>query len=823
MSVPGECEVVVVGGGVAGCSIAYHLSKIGITDVVLCERRQLTCGTTWHAAGLVTQLRATRNMTELAKYTGELFAGLEAETGQATGFKQNGALRLAKTAARFEELKRGVSMARNFGLEAQVVSPDEIKERWPLVEVGDLAGGIWMPKDGQVNPADVTMALAKGARNRGVRILENTPVRGILVENGRAAGVRLGEGVLRAEKVVIAGGMWSRELAADIGVSLPLHAAEHFYIITEPIAHLPRNLPVLFVGDECAYYKEDAGKLLLGCFEPEAKPWGHNGIPEDFCFDSLPEDFDHFEPILEMAMKRVPALQSAGIQLFFNGPESFTPDDRYLLGETPEVRNLFCACGFNSVGILSSGGVGKALADWIRDGHPPVELADVDVRRMQPFQSNRNYLYDRTKETLGLLFQMHWPYRQYETARNVRRSPFHERLVTAGACMTEAAGYERPGFFSGDGTIRVIEYSYGPQSWFDNARAESLNTAEAVTLYDQSCFAKFRVEGRDACAALNRICAANVDVPVGRIVYTQWLNARGGIEADVTVTRLTETVFLIVTTAASQTRDFSWLRRNIPEEAHAIAVDVSSGLPMLALMGPRSRALLSALAKEDLSNGRFPFATSRELEVGYARVRASRITYVGELGYELYIPAEFAAHVFERIVEAGADFGLRHGGYFAINSLRMEKGYRHWGHDIGEEDTPLEAGLSFAVAFDKPDGFIGCDVLLSIREQGVPRRRLVQVKLDGMGNAPLLYHEEPIVRDGQIVGSITSGAFGHRVGASLGMGYVHCQDGVTPGFLSSGRFEVEVACERYRAQVQLRPFYDPNNERVRAEHENREN
>ncbi len=823
MPVPDKTGVVIVGGGVAGCSIAYHLSKIGITDVVLCERKQLTCGTTWHAAGLVTQLRATRNMTELAKYTGELFASLEAETGQATGFKQNGALRLATTEARFEELKRGVSMARNFGLEAQVVTPGEIKERWPLVEVGDLAGGIWMPRDGQVNPADVTMAMAKGARNHGVRVLENTPVRRILIENGRAVGVELAEGVLRAEKVVIAGGMWSRDLAADIGVSLPLHAAEHFYIITEPIAGLPRNLPVLFVGDECSYYKEDAGKLLLGCFEPEAKPWGHNGIPADFCFDSLPEDFDHFEPILNMAVKRVPALESAGIQLFFNGPESFTPDDRYLLGETPEVRNLFCACGFNSVGILSSGGVGKALADWIRDGHPPVELADVDVRRMQPFQSNRNYLYDRTKETLGLLFQMHWPYRQYETARNVRRSPFHDSLLAAGACMTEAAGFERPGFFSGNGAAPVIEYSYGPQNWFDNAGAESLNTAEAVTLFDQSCFAKFRVEGRDACAVLGRICAANIDVSVGKVVYTQWLNERGGIEADVTVTRLSESAFLVVSAATSQTRDFSWLTRHIPDDAHAIAVDVTSGLPMLGLMGPRSRALLSVLSGGDLSNEDFPFATSRELEIGYARVRANRITYVGELGYELYVPAEFAAHVFEQVVQAGADFGLRHGGYFAINSLRMEKGYRHWGHDIGEEDTPLEAGLSFAVGFDKPGGFIGRDALLAAREKGVPRKRLVQVKLDGMSNAPLLYHEEPIVLDGRIVGSITSGAYGHRVGASLGMGYVHCPEGVTQDFLDAGRFEVEVACERYRAEVQLRPFYDPKSERVRAEQVNREN
>lgn len=816
MTSPDNVDVVIVGGGVAGCSIAYHLAKIGITDVVLCERKQLTCGTTWHAAGLVTQLRATRNMTELAKYTGELFGSLEEETGQATGFKRNGSLRLAKTEARFEELKRGVSMARNFGLQAHVISPGQIRERWPLVEVDDLAGGIWMPKDGQVNPADVTIAMAKGARNRGVRILENTPVRKILVEGRSAVGVQVDSGVIRARKVVIAGGMWSRDLAAGIGVSLPLHAAEHFYIVTEPIPDLPRNLPVLFVGDECSYYKEDAGKLLLGCFEPEAKPWGHNGIPEEFCFDSLPEDFDHFEPILNMAVQRVPALSSAGIQLFFNGPESFTPDDRYLLGETPEVRDLFCACGFNSVGILSSGGVGKALADWIRDGYPPFELADVDVRRMQPFQSNRTYLYDRTKETLGLLFQMHWPYRQYETARNVRRSPFHDRLIAEGACMIEAAGFERPGFFARNGVTPVIEYSYGPQNWFGAAEAESLNTAKAVTIFDQSCFAKFMLEGRDACAVLNRICAGDVDVAVGKVVYTQWLNERGGIEADVTVTRLSETTFLVVTLVTSQTRDLSWVKRHLPEDTNAVALDITSGLPMLSVMGPRSRALLEALSAEDLSNERFPFATSREIEIGYARVRASRLTYVGELGYELYVPAEFAAHVFDRIVEAGQEFGLAHGGFFAINSLRLEKGYRHWGHDIGEEDTPIEAGLSFAVSYDKPGGFVGRDALLRVREQGTSRRRLVQIKLDGGSKAPLLYHEEPIVRDGEIVGSVTSGAFGHRVGSSLGMGYVSSPDGVTSDFLNSGTFEVEVACERYLAQVQFRPFYDPGNERVRG-------
>jgi heterotetrameric sarcosine oxidase gamma subunit len=815
MTRPSTTDVVIVGGGVAGCSIAYHLTKLGITDVVLCERKQLTSGTTWHAAGLVTQLRATRNMTELAKYTGELFASLEAETGQATGFKQNGALRLATTEARLEELKRGVSMARNFGLTADVIAPGEVGERWPGVKTDDLAGAIWMPKDGQVNPADVTMAMAKGARMRGAKILEHTKVNKIIVENGRAVGVRLGDHEIRAKTVVIAGGMWSRDLAGDIGVSLPLHAAEHFYIVTQPIAGLQRDLPVMFVGDECSYYKEDAGKLLLGCFEPEAKPWGHDGIPEDFCFDSLPEDFDHFEPILDMAVRRVPALADAGIQLFFNGPESFTPDDSYLLGETPEVAGLFCACGFNSVGILSSGGVGKALADWIAKGHPPVELADVDVRRMQPFQSNSNYLFDRTKETLGLLFQMHWPYRQYATARHIRQSPFHDRLTAARAGMTEMAGWERPGFFAGAGRPTEINYAWGAQSWFDDAKAECLNTAKNVTLFDQSCFAKFQLNGRDACAVLNRVSAAEMNVPVGKVVYTQWLNDRAGIEADVTVTRLSEASYMIVTVAGSQTRDFCWLSRAIPDGAHAHLSDVTSGLPMLALMGPRSRDLLMKLSGADLSHAVMPFATSREIEIGYARARISRLTFVGELGFEIYIPAEFAAHVFDVLVAAGAEFGLKHGGFFAINSMRIEKGYRHWGHDIGEEDTPLNGGLGFAVGWDKPD-FIGREALLRAREAGTPTRRLVQIRLGDAGNAPLLYHEEPILLDGRIVGSVTSGGFGHRIGASLGMGYVNHPDGVTKDMLANSNFAVEVACEPIAADIQLGPFYDSKNERIKT-------
>ena len=811
---PVRADVMIIGGGIVGCSIAYHLTRLGITDVLLLERRQLTCGTTWHAAGLIGQLRATRRMTELAKYTSELLHALEAETGQATGFKQNGSISLALNAERFEELKRGASMAKNFGLAVEVVGPAEIKARYPLLETGDAAGGVFLPKDGQANPIDTTQAFAKGARQRGARIVEGVKVERILTEQGRAVGVMTEQGPIAASTVVLAAGMWSRELAAAIGVSIPLHAAEHFYIVTEPLAEVPRDLPVLRVPDECTYYKEDAGKLLVGAFEPVAKPWGMEGIPEAFCFDMLPEDMDHFEPILESATHRLPILATAGIQTFFNGPESFTPDDRYLLGETAEVRDLFVACGFNSIGIQSSGGAGKVLAEWIRDRRMPADLSDVDVRRLHPFQSNRTYLRDRTTETLGLLYAMHWPYRQYATARGARRSPFHDRLVAAGAVMGETAGWERPNWYAPEGVAPEYAYSWGRQNWFEHTAAECRAVRDAVALFDQASFAKFLVQGPDACAVLGRLSVAEVDVPTGRVVYTQWCNEQGGIEADLTVTRLDETSFLVVTGAAVQTRDLAWLRAHVPAEARCTIADITSGLPMLGLMGPRSRALLEKLSGEDLANGAFPFATSCELEIGYARVRASRITYVGELGFELYVPAEFAAHVFDRIVEVGREFGLAHAGYHVMNACRTEKGYRHWGHDIGPEDDPLAAGLGFCVAWEKPGGFTGRDALLHLRGQGTPTRRLVQLRL--LDDSKLLYHEEPVWAGDQIVGSVTSGMYGHRVGAPLGMGYLSCADGVTQAWLDAQALEVEVAWERVLARARLAPWYDPRNERIRG-------
>jgi 4-methylaminobutanoate oxidase (formaldehyde-forming) len=812
-AIPSHASVVIIGGGIVGCSVAYHLAKRGCGDVLLLERKRLTCGTTWHAAGLVGQLRATQNLTRLAQYTTQLYESLERETGQATGFRQVGSIAVAASEARFEELKRGASMARCFGLEVQVLSPGAARERWPLLSTEDLVGAVFLPKDGQTNPVDTTQALARGARRGGVRILEEVRVSGIRSERGRVTGVATEAGEIRADVIVNCAGMWAREVGGWADASVPLHAAEHFYIVTQPIRGLTSGLPVLRDADACSYFKEDAGKLLVGWFEPRAKPWGEGGIPESFAFDQLPADLTHIEPLFAQAMHRVPVLESAGVQVFFNGPESFTPDDRYLLGEVPELRGLYLAAGFNSIGIQSAGGAGKVLADWIVDGHPPFDLWDVDIRRCAPFQRNKRYLRDRTVETLGLLYAMHWPFRQPETARGVRKSALHDRLTAAGACFGEVSGFERANWFAPAGTEARYEYSYGRQNWFEHSAAEHRAVRQAVGLFDQSSFAKFVLKGADAAAVLGRLCANEVDVPIGRIVYTQWLNERGGIEADLTVTREAEDAYLIVTSCATQTRDFNWLSRNIPATSHAIAVDVSSAYAVLGLMGPRSRELLTTLTDADLTTAAFPFASSQIIDLGYARVRASRITYVGELGYELYIPTEFAQGVYDEIVAAGRPLGLRLAGYHALNSLRMEKAYRHWGHDISDEDTPLEAGLQFAIAWKKPGGFVGLEALERQREEGL-RRRLVALALERTDR--MLYHNEPIWRNGELVGRISSAMYGHSVGAPLGLGYVASGGArVDAEWIAAGRYEVEVADERIPARVSLRPFYDPASERVK--------
>ena len=810
---PDQAQIVIIGGGVVGCSVAYHLAELGVRDVVLLERKSLTSGTTWHAAGLVGQLRATQNLTRLAQYTTNLYADLEKLTGQATGFRQNGSLSLATDDERFEELKRGASMASCFGLEVEVVSPKEALELYPIMSTKDLVGAVFLPRDGQTNPTDTTQALARGARDKGVRILEGVSVESFEKQGGRISSVMTSRGPIACETVVNCAGMWGRSLGLKAGVSVPLHAAEHFYVVTEPIPDLQKDLPVVREPSACNYYKEDAGKMMVGMFEPVAKPWGMHGIPEDFEFGTLPEDVEHIEEQLNSAIQRIPVLGETGIKIFFNGPESFTPDNRYWLGPSIEVPNFFLAAGFNSIGIQSAGGAGKVLAEWIVNGDPPMDLWDVDARRMMPFQVNREYLHDRTVEALGLLYAMHWPFRQPETARGVRTSVLHQRLTDLGACFGATAGWERANWFEPKGVEPVYEYSYGRQNWFDHSAREHRSVRENVGVFDMSSFGKYLVQGRDACQVLERVSANRMDVDTGRVVYTQWLNDDGGIEADLTVTRLSDEEYLVVTAAASQTRDLHWLKSSIRPGEHVFATDVTSAYSVLSVMGPRSREMLQTLTPTQLSSEAFPFGTSQEIEMGYALVRATRISYVGELGWEIYVPSEFTLDVFDRLADVGQEFQLQPAGLHALNSLRIEKAYRHWGHDIGPDDNPFHAGLGFAVDLDKPGGFRGRDALLRAVETPL-RRRLVQFLLQDP--TFMLYHEEPIWRDGVRIGRTTSGMYGHTLGGCVGLGYVECDEVIDRAFVSEGNWEIEIAGERVSATASLSPMYDPRSERIKT-------
>ena len=806
-NIPTTARAVIIGGGVVGCSLAYHLTKLGWSDVVLLERKRLTSGTTWHAAGLIAQLRATANMTKLAKYSQELYGDLEAETEVATGFRRCGSITVALTDERMEELRRSAAMARAFGVDIDEITPGEVVSRYEHLNVSDVIGGVYLPKDGQGDPANIALALAKGARQRGAKIAEGTKVTGITRQGRRITGVNWAHeagdsGTIAADHVINCAGMWGRDVGQMLGTNVPLQACEHFYIVTEAIEGLTQ-LPVLRVPDECAYYKEDAGKLLLGAFEPVSKPWGPP--PEDFEFDQLPEDFDHFEPILEAAVNRVPMLAEAGIHTFFNGPESFTPDDAYHLGLCPEMDNVWVAAGFNSVGIQSAGGAGMALAHWMDTGEKPFDLGDVDISRNVPFQKSRRYLRDRATETLGLLYADHFPFRQKATARGVRRSPFHAHLAQRGAVFGELAGWERANWFARDGQDPSYHYSWKRQTFFDNIAEEVAAIRTNAGLYDMSSFGKLRVEGPDAEALLNHVCGADMSVPVGKIVYTQFLNQAGGIEADITVTRLSETAYLVVTPAATRLADQTWIERH-RGDLNAVVTDVTAAEGVLALMGPDARSLLQPLTPNDLSAEAFPFGTAQEIELGYGLVRAHRVSYVGELGWELYVSADMAGHVFETIMEAGPKLC----GLHMMDAARMEKGFRHFGHDITCEDHVLEAGLGFAVK--KTGGHIGADAVAAKREAGL-MNRMVQFKLTDP--EPLLYHNEPIVRDGEIVGYLSSGGYGHHLGAAVGLGYVPCEGESAQDVLASS-YEIDVSGVRVAAEASLKPLYDPKGERMRS-------
>ena len=808
-NLPSKARAVIIGGGVSGCSVAYHLAKLGWTDIVLLERKQLTSGTTWHAAGLIGQLRASQNMTRLAKYSADLYVRLEEETGVGTGMRQVGSITVALTEERKHEIYRQASLARAFDVDVREISPSEVKEMYPHLNVSDVVGAVHLPLDGQCDPANIAMALAKGARQRGARIAENVKVTKVHTRNGRVSGVSWAQGedqgTIETDVVINCAGMWARELGAQNGVTIPLHACEHFYLVTEPIAGLTR-LPVLRVPDECAYYKEDAGKMMLGAFEPRAKPWGMEGIREDFCFDQLPEDFEHFEPILEMGVNRMPMLGTAGIHTFFNGPESFTPDDRYYLGEAPELGGYWVAAGYNSIGIVSSGGAGMALAQWINDGEAPFDLWEVDIRRAQPFQKNRAYLKERVSETLGLLYADHFPYRQVVTSRGVRRSPIHDHLQAfgIGGCSTYQANW-----FARNGQEREYRYSWKRQNWFDNQREEHLAVRNNVGLFDMTSFGKIRIEGRDALAFLQRLCANDLDVMPGKIVYTQMLNRRGGIESDLTVSRLSETAFFAVVPGATLQRDLAWMRKHVRDE-FVVITDVTASESVLCLMGPRSRDLIQKVSPNDFSNENNPFGTLQEVEIGMGLARAHRVTYVGELGWELYVPTDQTAHVFETIEEAGKNIGLKLCGLHTLDSCRIEKAFRHFGHDITDEDHVLEAGLGFAVKTAKGD-FIGRDAVLAKRDAGL-ERRLLQFRL--ADPEPLLFHNEAVVRDGTIVGTVTSGNYGHHLGGAIGMGYVPAK-GQSEADILGSRYEIEIAGERFEAEASLKPMYDAKAERVR--------
>lgn len=815
---PQHARVVVVGGGIIGTSTAYHLAAMGWTDVVLLERHQLTAGTTWHAAGLmVTYGSTSETSTELRKYTRDLYSRLEAETGQATGFMPIGFIEVAADRDRLEEFRRVAAFNRYCGVDVQELSPREVGGLFPLAKVDDIEAGFYVAGDGRVNPVDVTMALAKGARMRGVKVFEGVPATGVRQKNGRVTAVSTPYGEIRTEIVVNCAGLWARELAAGSGVVLSNQAAEHYYLITEPIRDLPQDMPVLEDPSAHGYYRQEGAGLMVGLFEPKCAPWRVGGAPTDMPFAELEPDWERMAPYLETAMARVPVTSQVGMKKFFCGPESFTPDLLPIVGEAPNLRGYFVAAGLNSIGILTGGGLGRVMAHWIIHGLPDVDVTAMNVDRVLPYQANPAYRRARTVESLGMVYKCHYPYKSLETARGARRSPFHDRLASQGAYFVETSGWETPGWYAGPG----VSPAPGPlawtrQQWWPHWEREHRAAREGVVVMDMSFMGKFLVQGRDAGRCLNWISANDVDGATGQITYTQWLNRDGRLEADLTVTKLADDRFLVVVTDTMVRHAEAWMKRNIPEDAHAFVTDASSGLAQLNVQGPRSRELLQSLTSVDLSDAAFPFRTAREIDIGYARVLCVRITYVGELGYELYVPAEQAVHVYDQVVESGSRCGLVHAGLRALGSLRMEKAYRDYGHDLDNTDDPYETGLGFAVDLKKPGGFLGREALLERKARGPLERRLVQVLV--RVPEPLMYHAEIVRRDGAPVGYVRAASYGHTLGGAVGLAMIEPKgvENVDPEYLSTGRWEVEIAGRTYPATVSLRPLYDPRSERVRG-------
>jgi sarcosine dehydrogenase len=812
---PSSAKIVIVGGGIVGCSVAYHLGKMGLTDVILLEQGKFTCGSTWHAAGLVGQLRTSANITQLLGYSVALYDTLEQDTGLATGWKRNGGLRLACNAERWTEVKRQATTATSFGLEMHLLDAKEAQALWPLMQVDDVVGAAFLPTDGQASPSDIAMSLAKGARQGGVTVAEGVKVNSIEVEGGRVRAVVTDKGRIACDKLVICAGQWSRELGRKAGVNIPLVSVQHQYLITEAIDGVASNLPTLRDPDRLTYWKEEVGGLVMGGYEPNPMPWAERGIPDRFEFQLLEDDLEHFEPLLELAVGRVPAMQMAGIKEFINGPESFTPDGNFILGEAPEVRGIFVGTGFNAFGIASGGGAGMALAEWVAKGEPPYDLWPVDIRRFGKNTLDTNWVRTRTLEAYAKHYTMAWPFEEYRSGRPLRRSPLYDRLKAQGACFGEKLGFERPNWFAdaARGETPEDRYSYERQNWFAAVGREHEAARERVAVFDQTSFAKFMLVGRDAEAALSWICANDVAKPAGHLVYTQMLNARGGIECDLTVGRLSKTEYYIVTGTGFATHDFDWISRSIPQGLDARVADLTSSYAVLSVMGPRSRDVLQTLTDYDMSNAGFPFGRVKQITLAKAPMLALRVTYVGELGWELHIPVEFASSVYDTLMEEGQRHGIANAGYRAIESLRLEKGYRAWGADIGPDHSPLVAGLGWAVKLRSRTPFQGREALEAQARSKLPRL------LAGFTADPsvVLLGRETIYRNGKRVGWLASGGYGYTVGRSIGYGYVRDpENGVDRETVLSGSYELEVATMRVPAEVFLDPLYDPAMSRIKC-------
>ena len=816
---PSRARVVIIGGGVIGTSVAYHLAHLGWRDVVLVERDQLTSGTTWHAAGLMVTFGSTsETSTSMRRYTRDLYSRLEAETGQATGFKPVGFVELAASPDRLEEYRRVAAFNRHVGVEVEEITPQEVANLFPLARTDDLLAGFYVPGDGRVNPVDVTMAMAKGARQQGATIMQGvTETEVITAGTGparRVTGVATDHGTIECDVVVNCAGMWARQLGERNGVTIPLQAAEHYYLITEHIDGLDPSWPVIEDPANYGYYREEVGGLMIGLFEPVCAPWNVSAIPHDVSFASLQPDWDRMGPYVERAMSRVPISTDVGIRTFFCGPESFTPDLAPIVGESPEIANYFVAAGLNSIGILTGGGLGKVMAEWIVSGHPQVDITGFDIARTRPYQTTPEYRRTRTVESLGMVYQCHYPYRSMQTARGVKRSPLHEALAAQGASFRDVSGWEGADWFAGPGlTPDPGPLAWGRPAFWQQWRAEHEATRSAVALTDMSFMATFRVQGRDAGRLLDELSANAVNGEPGRITYTQWLDTRGLLQADLTVTKVDDDDFLVVATDTAHRHVEWWMRRHIGER-HVVVTDVTGGSAQINVQGPLSRTLLQGLTSVDLSNAAYPFRTARHIDIGFARVLCARITYVGELGYELHVATEQAAHVYSRLVAAGAEVGLHHAGLKALGSLRMEKGYRDYGHDIDNTDTVLEAGLGFAVALDKPAGFIGREAVVAQKAAGPLTKRLLQVRLTDPES--MLYHAEVVHRDGRALGYVRAASYGHTLGGAVGLAMVEADEPITNEFVATGTWEVDVAGRRVPAVASLRPMFDPDNARIRV-------